>query len=74
MFASIELIETGMQTAIARQKWVAITLHRFATSAKHTMANIMDVGRSTVNLIFREFCATVVHHLAWFYVKFLRDC
>ncbi|KAH6932596.1 hypothetical protein HPB50_008017 [Hyalomma asiaticum] len=68
---SMRRLDTNMRKAIPLKKDVAIALYRLATSAEdRSVGNIFGVGRSTVNLVFREFCAAVVHRLESLYVKF----
>ncbi|KAL1475404.1 hypothetical protein MTO96_019820 [Rhipicephalus appendiculatus] len=71
---SMRRLDTNMRMAIPLRKRVAIALYRLATSAEdRSVANIFGVGRSTVNLVFREFCATVVRRLESRYLKFPRE-
>ncbi|KAH6923842.1 hypothetical protein HPB50_007788 [Hyalomma asiaticum] len=54
--------DTVMRKAISLEKRVA--LYRLATSAEdRTVANLFGVSRSSVNIIFREFCDVVVRCL-----------
>ncbi|XP_049268088.1 uncharacterized protein LOC125757050 [Rhipicephalus sanguineus] len=71
---SMRRLDTNMRKAIPLKKRVAIALYRLTTSAEDgSVGNIFGVGRSTVNLVFREFCATVVRRLESRYVKFPRE-
>ncbi|KAG0441425.1 hypothetical protein HPB47_015952 [Ixodes persulcatus] len=64
---------TNMRQAIPREKRVAIALYRVATSAEdRTVANLFGVSRSSVNIIFREFCGVLVQRLEPRFVKFPR--
>ncbi|KAH7982259.1 hypothetical protein HPB52_003548 [Rhipicephalus sanguineus] len=52
--------DTVMRKAISLDKRVAIALYRLATSAEErTVANLFGVSRSSVDLIFREFCGAL---------------
>ncbi|KAH7987844.1 hypothetical protein HPB52_024908 [Rhipicephalus sanguineus] len=63
--------DTVMRKAISLDKRVAIALYRLATSAEErTVANLFGVSRSSVNLIFREFCDVVVRYLEARSVRF----
>lgn len=63
--------DTNMRRAIPLEKRVAIGLYRLATSAEdRTVANLFGVSRSSVNIIFREFCSVVVRRLEPRYVRF----
>uniref|UniRef100_G3MTI8 DDE Tnp4 domain-containing protein n=1 Tax=Amblyomma maculatum TaxID=34609 RepID=G3MTI8_AMBMU len=56
--------DTAMRRAVPLDKRVAVSLYRLASSAEErTIANAFGLGRSTVNTIFREFCAVVVRQL-----------
>lgn len=56
--------DTNMRRAIPLEKRVAIGLYRLATSAEErTVAHVFGVSRSSVNVIFREFCNVVVSQL-----------
>lgn len=57
-------IDTNMRRAIPLEKRVAIGLYRLATSAEErTVAHVFGVSRTSVNIIFREFCNVVVGQL-----------
>ncbi|KAH7953395.1 hypothetical protein HPB49_007644 [Dermacentor silvarum] len=63
--------DANMRQAIPLEKRVAIGLYRLATSAEdRTVANLFGVSRSSVNIIFREFCSVVVRRLEPRYVRF----
>lgn len=65
--------DTVMRKAISLDKRVAIALYRLATSAEdRTVANLFGVSRSSVNLIFREFCDVVVQCLEARLIRFPR--
>lgn len=60
-----------MRACIPLHKRVAISLYRLATSAEErTVAHLFGVSRSSVNLIFREFCDVVVNVLEPQIVRF----
>lgn len=64
---------TNMRQAIPLEKRVAIALYRLATSAEdRTVANLFGVSRSSVNIIFREFCEVLVQRIEPRFVKFPR--
>ncbi|KAL1468251.1 hypothetical protein MTO96_025559 [Rhipicephalus appendiculatus] len=65
--------DTNMRKAIPLTKRVAIGLNRLATSAEErTAANLFGVSRSSVNIIFREFCDAIVRRLEPRFVRFPR--
>lgn len=65
--------DTVMRKAISLDKRVTIALYRLATSAEdRTVANLIGVSRSSVNLIFREFCDVVVQCLEAHLIRFPR--
>ncbi|KAH6944469.1 hypothetical protein HPB50_003293 [Hyalomma asiaticum] len=69
--ASMERQDTNMRKAIPLAKRIAIALYRLATSAEdRTVANLFGVSRSSVNIIFREFCSVVVRRLEPRFVRF----
>ncbi|KAL1436850.1 hypothetical protein MTO96_049247 [Rhipicephalus appendiculatus] len=55
---------TNMREAIPVNKRVAVALYKLCSSAEdRTIANLFDMGRSMVNIIYREFCEAVVDSL-----------
>lgn len=51
----------NMRTAISAEKGVAVGLYRLSSSAEdRTIVHLFVIGRSTVNVVYREFCRTVV--------------
>ncbi|KAM7289360.1 protein ANTAGONIST OF LIKE HETEROCHROMATIN PROTEIN 1 [Ixodes scapularis] len=63
--------DTNMRQAIPLEKRVAIGLYRLATSAEdRTVANLFGVSRSSVNIIFREFCTVLLKRIEPRFVKF----
>lgn len=60
----LERETTNMREAISVEKRVAIGLYRLRSSAEdQTIAHLFGVGRSTVNLISKEFFAAVIEVL-----------
>ncbi|KAH7949416.1 hypothetical protein HPB49_009404 [Dermacentor silvarum] len=48
---------TNMREAVPVDKRVAVALYKLCSSAEdRTIAHLFDMGRSTVNIIYREFC------------------
>ncbi|KAL1480691.1 hypothetical protein MTO96_034685 [Rhipicephalus appendiculatus] len=63
---------TNMREAVSVQKRVAVALYKLCSSAEdRTVANLFDLGRSTVNTIYREFCDIVVEALEDQWVRML---
>ncbi|XP_049522528.1 uncharacterized protein LOC125945022 [Dermacentor silvarum] len=61
---------TNMREAVPVEKRVAVALYKLCSSAEdRTVAHLFDMGRSTVNIIYREFCETVVASLEHEWVK-----
>lgn len=61
-----------MREAVSVQKRVAAALYKLCSSAEdRTVANLFDLGRWTVNRIYREFCDIVVEALEDKWVKML---
>ncbi|XP_037508358.1 uncharacterized protein LOC119384138 [Rhipicephalus sanguineus] len=61
---TMERQTTNMREAIPVNKRVAVALYKLCSSAEdRTIANLFDMGRSTVNIIYREFCEAVVDSL-----------
>ncbi|KAL1484694.1 hypothetical protein MTO96_032431 [Rhipicephalus appendiculatus] len=62
-----------MRKAIPLTRRVTIGLYRLATSAEErTVANLFGVNRSSVDIIFREFCDAIVRRLEPRFVRFPR--
>lgn len=60
----LERESTNMREAISVEKRIAIGLYRLRSSAEdQTIAHLFGVGRSTVNLISKEFFAAVIEVL-----------
>ncbi|KAL1476951.1 hypothetical protein MTO96_036113 [Rhipicephalus appendiculatus] len=60
-----------MRRAVPLVKRVAVGLYRLASSAEErTIASAFALGRSTVNTIFREFCAVIVRKLEPKFIRF----
>ncbi|XP_037514507.1 uncharacterized protein LOC119390871 [Rhipicephalus sanguineus] len=63
---------TNMREAIPVHKGVAVALYKLCSSAEdRTITNLFDLGRSNVNVIYREFCEAVVELLEYQWVKTL---
>lgn len=63
--------DTKIRRAILLEKHLAIALYRLATSAEdRTVANLLGASRSSVNILFLEFCCFVVQHLEPQYMQF----
>ncbi|XP_050028799.1 uncharacterized protein [Dermacentor andersoni] len=61
---------TNMRECVALEKRVAVSLYKLCSCAEdRAIADIFGIGRSTVNVIYREFCATVVATLEKEWVK-----
>ncbi|CAN7943731.1 unnamed protein product [Ixodes hexagonus] len=61
---------TNMREPVPIEKRVAVGLYKLCSSAEdRTVAHLFDIGRSTVNVIYREFCETVVAALESRWVK-----
>ncbi|KAH7977556.1 hypothetical protein HPB49_002343 [Dermacentor silvarum] len=59
---------TNMRKPISAEKRVAVGLYRLCSSAEdRTIAHLFGIGRSTVNIVYREFCRAVVdiHEGTW---------
>lgn len=57
-------LNTQMRMAISVEKRVAIGLYRLCSSAEdRTIAHLFAVGRSTVNVLWRQFCTAVIEQL-----------
>ncbi|KAH7960471.1 hypothetical protein HPB49_020131 [Dermacentor silvarum] len=56
----LERQSTNKRESISREKRVAIGLCKRCSSAEdRTVANLFGVGRSTVNVMYRQFCEAV---------------
>ncbi|KAL3178515.1 hypothetical protein MRX96_038410 [Rhipicephalus microplus] len=63
---------TNIREAVSVQKRVAVALYKLCSSAEdRTVANLFDLGRSTVNTIYREFGDIVVEALEDQWVRML---
>ncbi|XP_077534363.1 uncharacterized protein LOC144146276 [Haemaphysalis longicornis] len=59
--SSLERQATVMKDPISVEKRVAVDLYRLCSTAEgRTIALLSGIGRSTVNVSFREFCAAVI--------------
>ncbi|CAN7975793.1 unnamed protein product [Ixodes persulcatus] len=55
---------TNMRTPIIVEKRVAIALYKLCSTAEdRTIGYLFGVGRATVNIVYREFCRTIVAKL-----------
>ncbi|KAG0444008.1 hypothetical protein HPB47_014297 [Ixodes persulcatus] len=55
---------TNMREPVAIEKRVAVGLYKLCSSAEdRTVAHLFGIGRSTVNVIYKDFCETVVSAL-----------
>ncbi|KAH9374789.1 hypothetical protein HPB48_000453 [Haemaphysalis longicornis] len=56
--------DTNIRNAIAVERRVAVGLYRLCSSAEEcTIAHLFGIGRSTVNVAFRDFCNAVLAQL-----------
>lgn len=61
---------TNMRECVSAQKRVAVALYKLCSCAEdRAVADVFGIGRSTVNVIYREFCAVVVSTLEKEWVK-----
>lgn len=61
-----------MHESVTIAKRVAVGLYKLCSSAEdRTVAHLFDIGRSTANVIYREFCETVVKVLEGQWVRML---
>ncbi|KAL3195898.1 hypothetical protein MRX96_045479 [Rhipicephalus microplus] len=52
----MQRVDTTMREAISVEKRVAVSLYRLCSAAEdRTIAELFAIGRSTVNLIYKEF-------------------
>ncbi|XP_065292087.2 uncharacterized protein [Dermacentor albipictus] len=66
----IERQNTNMREAITLDKRVAIGLYRLCSSAEdRSVAELFAVGRSTVNVAYRELCEAVIHTMEAEWIK-----
>ncbi|XP_037276716.2 uncharacterized protein LOC119169805 [Rhipicephalus microplus] len=66
----MQRVDTTMREAISVVKRVAVSLYRLCSAAEdRTIAELFAVGRSTVNLLYKEFCTTVLKNLEDDWVK-----
>ncbi|KAK8773284.1 hypothetical protein V5799_012181 [Amblyomma americanum] len=65
---------TNMRKPITLEKRVAVGLYRLCSSAEdRTVAHLFGIGRSTVNIVYREFCRAVVDVLEGAWVHMPRE-
>lgn len=61
---TMERETTNMRTPISVEKRVAIALYKLCSTAEdRTIGHLFGVGRATVNIMYREFCGTIVAKL-----------
>nr|XP_050023278.1 uncharacterized protein LOC126517568 isoform X1 [Dermacentor andersoni] len=61
---ALNRVNTNMRQSISLEKRVAIGLYRLCSSAEdRTIAHLFAVGRSTVNFLWKQFCAAVIEQL-----------
>ncbi|XP_070390818.1 uncharacterized protein [Dermacentor albipictus] len=66
----LERQNTNMREAITLDKRVAIGLYRLCSSAEdRSVAELFAVGRSTVNVAYRELCEAVIHTMEAEWIK-----
>lgn len=60
----LERETTNMRESISVEKRMAVGLYRLCSSAEdRTIAHLFGIGRSTVNVIYREVCSAVIAKL-----------
>lgn len=60
----LERQTTRLRKPISVEKRVAVGLYRLCSSAQdRTIAHLFGIGRSTVNVLYREFCKAVISQL-----------
>lgn len=70
----LELQVPNMRDPITSEKRVAIGLYKLSSLPEdRTVANLFGVRRSTVNVIYREFCAAIVSVLECDWVKMIAE-
>lgn len=53
-----------MRNPISLEKRIAIGLYHLCSSAEdRTIGHLLGIGRSTVNIIYKEFCNAVIERL-----------
>ncbi|KAL3211902.1 hypothetical protein MRX96_051923 [Rhipicephalus microplus] len=66
----MQRVDTTMREAISVEKRVAVSLYHLCSAAEdRTITELFAVGRSTVNLLYKEFCTTVLKNLEDDWVK-----
>lgn len=66
--SNLQHVDIVMTEAISVEKRVAVALYRLCSTAEdRTISELFSLGRSTVNKIYKEFCAAVLQNLeeAW---------
>ncbi|KAH8022356.1 hypothetical protein MRX96_010281 [Rhipicephalus microplus] len=66
----IQRVDTTMRQPISVKKRVAISLYHLCSTAEdHTIAEYFAIDRSTVNLLYKEFCMAILKNLEDDWVK-----
>ncbi|KAH8031321.1 hypothetical protein HPB51_016213 [Rhipicephalus microplus] len=66
----MQRVDTTMREAISVEKRVAVSLYRLCSAAEdRTIAELFAIGRSTENLLYKEFCTAVLKNLEDDWVK-----
>ncbi|KAL1447466.1 hypothetical protein MTO96_044281 [Rhipicephalus appendiculatus] len=70
--SDLQRVDTTMREAISVEKRVAVSLYRLCSTAEdRTIAELFAIGRSTVNLLYKEFCKAVLKNLEEDWVKMI---
>ncbi|KAH7976923.1 hypothetical protein HPB52_021500 [Rhipicephalus sanguineus] len=68
--SDLQRVDTTMREAISVEKGVAVSLYRLCSTAEdRTIAELFAIGRSTVNLLYKEFCKAILKNLEDDWVK-----
>ncbi|XP_075538681.1 uncharacterized protein LOC142573058 [Dermacentor variabilis] len=68
--SDLQRVDTVMTEAISVEKRVAVALYRLCSTAEdRTISELFSLGRSTVNKIYKEFCAAVLRNLEEAWIK-----
>ncbi|KAH8038206.1 hypothetical protein HPB51_024979 [Rhipicephalus microplus] len=66
----MQRVDTTMREAISVEKRIAVSLYHLCSAAEdRTIAEFFAIGRSTVNLLYKEFCTAVLKNLEDDWVK-----
>ncbi|XP_070385468.1 uncharacterized protein [Dermacentor albipictus] len=70
---ALERQTTNMRKPLSVEKRVAVGMYRLCSSAEdRTIAHLFGIGRSTVNVVFREFCKAVTEQLEAEWLRMVR--